>query len=166
MVARWTLDAKAGRKKELVGLLNEWITSVAVVAGLEVSCARVLNHAVGGVESRLELELEVESLSAYEQLMANLPPSHAVWAAKLSSVVVDASTSWTILRVLEVAQPAGEVLPAASVAVTHTRTKGGLYVPVDVEAEAREVEVRAAVVLDWKGDPMILNAGDRLPRFG
>ena len=162
LVARWSVDAKYGSKRAALLLLQEWLAGPAASAGLAADRARLLACTIGGTESRCELELAFDSLSELESFWASLPPKeHSEWQLRFAACVVDASPSWTVLRVMEVGpetpQPAAKEASALLPAVR--RSASGLYLP---EAQAPPA---LPVALDWKGDPISYNPGDKMPRI-
>ena len=161
MVARWTIDARFGCKAAALALLSEWVRDVASQAGLGSSHARLLSCQLGGSESSCEMELCFASLAELEAFFAALPTAeHAAWSARLAPVVVDASPRWTVLRtvVQQLQQPSVSV-PGEEVQPAMRRSAGGLYIPSTAQETAVE-----DVELDWKGDPLVRNKGDRMPR--
>ena len=160
VLARWRLDARFGCKQQVLAALQTWINSVASVAGLDSSSARVASVQLGGRESCCELELSFASLSELEAFWLALPvDAHAAWSRSLAPLVVDASPSWTVLRLAAIdavnTQPI-ETLAASTPALR--RRRSGLFVPESSE-EAASVE------LDWKGEPLIRRPGDKMPRI-
>ena len=179
LVARWSVDAKYGAKRAALALLKEWLAGPAASAGLAADHSRLLACTIGGTESRCELELLFDSLSELESFWASLPPKeHAEWQLRFGACVVDASPSWTILHVMEASVempvPAAaqdspsRPLPAVQEEAEPrlTRTAGGLFI---LQSEGVEVAApstsQQAVELDWKGEPLLRNAGDRMPRI-
>lgn len=178
LVARWTLDARAGCRAEAAALCREWLAEVAAQAdGGLATAGRLLQHQIGGPESRLELELTFESLAQLEAFFGALPSeAHAAWAARVSGVVVDASSHWTVLRLVPLGGGAAEGGAGADAAASFgspaplqqaqvaplRRTPGGLFLPPE-PAGARAAAAAPAPlplppaqppkppVLDWKG---------------
>ena len=163
VVARWTVDCRFGCKLATLQLMSEWLSTVAspVLTGLGTQKAtRLLSEQLGGTEARCELELQFSSLAEMEQFWTQVPQAeHAAWLQRLAANVVDGSTHWTVLREL----PLEEEKPPAVQAAEEPRllrTAGGLFIPqVEAVAAAEEPE------LDWKGEPMTRNAGDKMPRI-
>jgi hypothetical protein len=166
VVARWTVDCRFGCKLATLRLMSQWLSTVAspALAGLgNQRATRVLSVQIGGTEARCELELQFSSLSELEQFWTLVPQAgHAAWLQRLAPNVVDGSTHWTILTEL----PGEEGRAPADQAAEEPRlmrTASGLLIP-QAEAVAAAVE-EPLVELDWKGDPMTRNAGDKMPQI-
>ena len=165
---------------EAVALLQEWVQDIGSEAGLEPSNTAITSGSVGVPESRLELEVSFNSLDELEQFWASIPPiEHKIWSKKLQAVIVDGSPQWEIYRTVEPFPNAPPPPPTAtligslvlasdddvgkyggdqserSLPSVRKETASGLAV-VSSTAEVEEI-------LDWKGDPMKINPGDRLP---
>ncbi len=167
---------------DAVALLQEWVRDIGSRAGLGPSNAAIASGSVGVPESRLELEVTFDTLSELEQFWASIPPdAHRAWSQRLQGMVVHGSPQWEIYRTVE-AFPGGEAPEGAVTAIgagvglvfasgeevgrfgesgepslpsARQETASGLAVVGSVE-EAEEI-------LDWKGDPMKINPGDKLP---
>lgn len=136
----------------------------------------------------MQLEVEFPTLSELEQFWSLIPPGlHKAWSQRLERVIIDGSPTWEIYRTVDAFVDGGEeeeerpatssqpVLPSKSVGKltvassddvekygasrdppsTAKTTQSGLSV-VSTADEAEEI-------LDWKGDPMKINPGDKLP---
>lgn len=184
---------------EALALLQEWVRDVGSQAGFTAQNTRIFSGAIGSPESRLELEVTVESMADLEQLWGAIPADlHAAWSQRARNLLIDGSPRWDVLRTCAVLPEASgaavaAVAPAvaapaasysrpspsgrplrvprgvnpwkaedtqqAELASTPVETLGsGLVVPAPEEHEPD-------VILDWKGDPMIINPGDKLPFF-
>lgn len=103
-----------GSRADAAALLAEWITTIAVPAGLPANSARVLAGAVGAPDGRLELELRLPSISALEGLWSSLPaPAHRAWGERLARHI-DGSPRWEVFYEL----PAGVVGGVAPTSAT------------------------------------------------
>ncbi|KAK2077625.1 hypothetical protein QBZ16_004471 [Prototheca wickerhamii] len=88
----------------------------------------------------LQLELSLSSLEELESLWAAIPPEqHRAWGTRLESLVVHGSPTWRVYRVTSLSAEA----------------LSGL--------EVDEAADDARYMLDWKGDKIKLNPGDKLP---
>lgn len=140
---------------------------------------------MGVKESRLELEVEFETLSELETFWSQIPPTeHRAWGQKLQCIVIDGSPEWQVYRTVDafdtitttstgslalaVGKKQGVILERPSsedmvkyggdnnkVISSGETTESGLSVVTDED----DIET----VLDWKGDPMKINKGDKLP---
>ena len=145
--------------------LREGVLEVATQAGARASDARLLAGQLGAPESRLELELRFDSLSALETFFEQLPgPAHAAWGARLAPVVCDGSPTWRVLRTVsldaDAASPLAAVAVVAAPPLPVRRTDSGLFI---TGTEALPTD--APVELDWKGDPVVWAPGDKRPSF-
>jgi hypothetical protein len=131
----------------------------------------------------LELEVEFETLSELETFWSSIPPTkHRAWGQKLQTIVIDGSPEWQVYRTVDafdtittsstgslgVGEKQGVVLERPSsedmdkyggennnFMSTGETTDSGLSIVTDED----DIET----VLDWKGDPMKINKGDKLP---
>lgn len=163
---------------DAVALLQEWVQDIGSRAGLGPGNVAIASGSVGAPESRLELEVTFASLAELEEFWAAIPPdAHRAWAQRLQDVIVHGSPQWQIYRTVE-AFPGGEPEAASggeeglvfasgeevgrfgeaaepSLPGTSRETASGLAVVGSAE--------EAEVILDWKGDPMKINPGDKMP---
>lgn len=190
VVARWSVDARFGRKGDALELLKEWASAVAPPAAAP---PRLRAAALGAPESRLELELEFTSLADLERFFAELPfAAHKEWGGRFAEVVIDGTPRWEVFTALPVAQELAPAQPPPAAAPAPSDEPesllDSLLASADPEVEsllaganadagaasskAEELAEEAPrppgtkVVLDWKGDPMEILPGDKLPFFG
>ncbi|CAK0783226.1 hypothetical protein CVIRNUC_006425 [Coccomyxa viridis] len=167
----------------------------------------ILSGAVGVPESRIELEVEFDTLAELEHFWAAIPPQdHKAWSQRAQHLIIDGSPKWDIYRTVPVscspstsavasmpratnAAPAEKSAPAAPAKrdrLLEAATKGGVLLSSsdytfqtvgvgDMEAgqdAGGMVQAEPAgetdpdgrrMVLDWKGDPMYINPGDKMP---
>ncbi|KAL0039602.1 hypothetical protein WJX77_003110 [Trebouxia sp. C0004] len=177
--ARWCIDIKYGVKMEAIGLLQEWVQNIGSQAGLTANNTTILSGAVGAPESRLEAEVELGNLAELEAFWGQVPSqAHKAWSQRAQHYLIDGSPQWEVYR--NVSMPA---MPEKGSALSRParepsqQTESGLILP----DSAHSLEVLVAdtapdqaedsaslddnVILDWKGDPMQINPGDKLP-FG
>lgn len=164
---------------EAIGLLQEWVQNIGSQAGLTANNTTILSGAVGAPESRLELEVELGNLAELEAFWGQIPSqAHKAWSQRAQHYLIDGSPQWEVYR--NVSMPA---MPEKGSALSQParessqQTQSGLILP----DSAQSLEVLVAdtapdqagesasmddnVILDWKGDPMQINPGDKLP-FG
>ncbi|KAK9802847.1 hypothetical protein WJX73_007310 [Symbiochloris irregularis] len=94
-------DVKYGVKLEAVALLQEWVRDIGSQAGLQSSPenARIFSGSVGVPESRLELEVEFETLTDVESFWGSIPPAaHKAWSQRMQHYILDGSPTWHIYR--------------------------------------------------------------------
>ena len=99
VLARWLFDCRYGTRTEATALLQEWVATVGARAGCAASNTRLSAGAVGVPESRLELELALPSLAAWEEFLARIDRrEHRAWSERAARLMVDGSTRWEVLR--------------------------------------------------------------------
>ncbi|KAL0045455.1 hypothetical protein WJX82_007122 [Trebouxia sp. C0006] len=177
--ARWCIDIKYGVKMEAIGLLQEWVQDIGSQAGLIANNTTILSGAVGAPESRLELEVELDNLAELEAFWGQIPPqAHKAWSQRAQHYLIDGSPQWEVYRNVSVL-PMPERGSALSRPAREPsqQTESGLILPDSAQSlevlvadtapdQAEEsASVDDNVILDWKGDPMQINPGDKLP-FG
>lgn len=194
--ARWCFDCKYGTKNLGAELLVEWVERIGSMAepGLTSENARISSGSVGSPESRLELEVEFESLESLERFWSSIPvEAHKGWSAKIGEVMIDGSPTWEIYRsidifsrgggsgMLEIATDedikqyanGGESSSSGSTTGVIGRQRARHEMQRDDMARVSKSnssddednggEVGGKTVLDWKGDPMTIRPGDKLP---
>ncbi|KAL6759855.1 hypothetical protein V8C86DRAFT_2565777 [Haematococcus lacustris] len=120
---------------------------------------------------------------------------HKAWSQRLQGLVVDGSPCWQLYHTVDISlpQPPSQQAASASAAGDHTlhaatmagsKTAGGLFIPYptpslpplgtgaekqvkpSTEQSTQQVDdANADVVLDWKGEPMHIRKGDKMPKF-
>ena len=175
--ARWCIDIKYGSKSDAMSLLQEWHRDVGSQAGLSSSNTRLSSGAIGVSETRLEMEVTFDSLDGWEEFLKRIPfESHKAWVQRISSMVVnDGTPRWEVYRVVPLLEssvspavttsskvkvspsppPPPPSFPPVPLPSSPSASSSGLVMIEDAAA--------ADVVLDWKGDPMIINPKDKLP---
>lgn len=164
---------------EAIALLQEWVQTIGSRAGLTDQNATILSGAVGVPESRLELEIELDSLAQLESFWGQIAPqAHKAWSQRAQHFLIDGSPQWEVYRNVSmpaVSEPGQMSLPAAEPAVTQTQAglimpdykqqPQGLVIPENPRDQSDDMDPpqNEDVMLDWKGDPMVVNPGDRLP---
>lgn len=175
------MDIRYGVKLEAVELLQEWVRDVGSKAGLTPDNARINSGSVGVPESKLELEVEFETLAELEQFWAAIPPKlHKPWSQRMQHLVVHGSPTWELYRTVPAFGPQDL---GVSVAASRARAPPALVLasdddvgkyggppapPSTAQTTSSGLSVvsgadEAAQVLDWKGDPMTINPGDKMP---
>lgn len=103
-VARLNLDVRFGHKDEFIALQKKWEENVGKKVGIEKYKQRVLNGSIGALESRFEVEFEVESLADLESVFARLSevPYHREWGKEIEPHVVSGTNRWEIFRVVKI----------------------------------------------------------------
>jgi len=97
--ARWCIDIKYGVKMEALALVQDWIQNVGSAAGLTQENTCLSSGAVGAPESRLELEVEFETLAHVEDFWAAIPPAeHRAWSQRAQNFIIDGSPRWELYR--------------------------------------------------------------------
>lgn len=175
--ARWCIDIKYGVKMEAIGLIQEWVQVIGSQAGLTARNTTILSGAVGAPESRLELEVELDNLAELEAFWGQIPSqAHKAWSQRAQHYLIDGSPQWEVYRNVSVlAMPEKGSALSRPAREPSQQTESGLILPdsahsleVLVADTASDQAEEAAslednVMLDWKGDPMQINPGDKLP---
>jgi hypothetical protein len=136
---------------------------------------------VGGKESALELRVDgFRTLGEVEAFLCGVPRrEHVEWGREFAACVVDGSPEWIVFGVESVDDAADEERDDRDVGLVATTTnavvspKSDVPISVDVDLDFDEAALvpgttlpdGRVVVEDWKGDPMVINPGDRMPRF-
>lgn len=184
--ARWCLDVRYGVKLDAVKLLQQWVRNIGSSAGLTSTNTCINSGSVGSPESRLELEVSFGTLAELEHFWASIPAEqHQQWSKEMQKLIVHGSPVWEIYRTVD-AFPAdiidgqqrklleraddpkslvfaseqeitslGMSLNQPEVPSTSKTTQSGLSIV--------QSEEEADAILDWKGEPMKINPGDKLP---
>lgn len=179
---------------DAVALVQEWVRTIGSQAGLTPSNTAINSGSVGVPESRLELEVEFDSLAQLEDFWASIPPDlHRQWSARVQSMIVDGSPQWEIYRTVpaflspsigtstSTATSTGNKLVFVtneeemktygasnepSLPAISEETPSGLAIVRDVGGSSDGGGAAGGgedVILDWKGEPMKINPGDKLP---
>lgn len=100
-IARWSVDLKFGHKDEALALMKKWETEVGAKSGFDPAKRRLLTGSIGALESRLESEMEVESLAALEKGFAEMAkhPYQKQFGKDLEAHIVSGTNRWEIFRV-------------------------------------------------------------------
>ena len=187
LAARWRVEARFGKKADASRLLKRWARTVGVAAGVSRDRFSVCSGYVGGKESALELRVDgFRSLGEVDAFLCGVPRrEHVEWAREFAACVVDGSPEWIVFGVEGVDDGADEEHDGGAVqqdrnvglvgAMTNAVVSPKSDVPVSVEVDLDFDEAALVpgttlpdgriVVEDWKGDPMVINPGDRMPRF-
>lgn len=173
--ARWCLDIRYGFKVEAVELLQEWVRDIGSQVGLTQFNTQINSGSLGIPESRLEMEIALDSLAELEAFKANIPADlHTAWIRKAQHYIIDGSPSWQVyfscpaLPVLpkdEIIKPTFTSAPEADFRIRPRARPQPQLLPdqaVDFDAALLPSDDQAGPV-DWKGDPMVINPGDKMP---
>jgi hypothetical protein len=181
LAARWRVEARFGKKADATRLLKRWARTVGVAAGVSRDRFTVCSGYVGGKESALELRVDgFRTLGEVEAFLCGVPRrEHVEWGREFAACVVDGSPEWIVFGVESVDDAADEERDDRDVGLVATTTnavvspKSDVPISVDVDLDFDEAALvpgttlpdGRVVVEDWKGDPMVINPGDRMPRF-
>jgi len=169
--ARWCFDAKFGHKQEAIKLLQEWIQKVTEATQSTTGAMQISHGAVGTPESRIELEVELESLAELESFWGSVPSKyHREWANRMQDRIVDGTPQWTVHHVVQLTS---DISSPAEGSVKSKANRSSLPDQILKEMkkqDAQETSEEGVVlggdmknVLDWKGDVMTINPGDVMP---
>ncbi|KAL4545020.1 hypothetical protein Ndes2526B_g02139 [Nannochloris sp. 'desiccata'] len=168
--ARWCLDIKYGAKMEAVALLQEWVREIGSIAGLaeveqfwasippeqhKIWSQKIQTKIVDG-SPQWELYRTVETFSS-----TALPGGTLIIKKKSSRTNSAASTTAQT-------SSGGGLVIASEDDLDKYGAGTEPYIPSASEETASGLAVvrseeEADEILDWKGDPMKINPGDRLP---
>lgn len=100
-IARWTLDARFGKKDECISLMKKWQHEVGNKVGWKE--ARMTTGSIGALESRVEVEIKVKSLAELEQAWGRFAefPFHKQFGKEMEPCIVSGSNKWEIFRPIE-----------------------------------------------------------------
>lgn len=161
--ARWCIDIRYGFKQEASALMQEWVRDVGSKAGLVIERCSVSSGAIGVPESRLELEVLFGTLAEWEGFLSRIPArEHRAWSQRIQSMIVHGSPKWEIYRSIPIAEPI--LLPQSQrdAANESASSKDSMIIKAPDSSPADQ-ETSGEVVLDWKGEPMHIRPGDKLP---
>lgn len=98
--ARWIFDTKYGHKADALRLLDTWIHTIGVEAGLDPNRVSLFTGQLGCPESRCEMHCEqFDSVSELDAFFNALPGAkHKTWGALFAVHVMDGSPTWHVLR--------------------------------------------------------------------
>lgn len=179
--ARWLIDIRYGMKLDAVELLQEWVADIGAQAGLTPFNATISSGAVGVPESRLELEVAFDSIAELEGFWAAIPPErHRAWSQRAQHVIIDGSPQWHVFRTVALSMSMSD--SEVQIVAQPSPTQRPKWVPrqlafdaaqaaADQAAQDTEQQTEAGASsdytgpVDWKGDPMVINPGDKLPFF-
>ncbi len=182
LVARWRVTARFGREDAARDALRRWARAIGVEAGVSSERFEVCSGYIGGRESALEMRVGgFAGLGEVETFLRGVPrDEHKAWAKAFGEYVVDGTPEWVIMEVcgveegdagggsgmvprsssVEAVKAVETDSPAATARTTfEDEIDESLLIPGTTLPDGRKV------VADWKGDPMVLNPGDRMPRF-
>jgi hypothetical protein len=164
-----------------VDLVQEWVRDIGSQAnpGLTPDNTRIHSGSIGSPESRLELEVEFASLDELEKFWASIPSDlHQEWSRNIADVIIDGSPNWQVFRAVD-AFVDGHVVqkqtttssievPSSDDIDMYAKASFGKSMKTVQEMMSEDTEPTPAegqgrIVLDWKGDPMRINPGDKLP---
>ena len=177
--ARWSVVARFGRKAAAREALKTWARTIGAEAGVTSDRFAICSGYVGGRESALEMVVSgFGSLGEVETFLTSVPrEAHVAWGREFAEYVVDGSPEWVVVEVSGVGERGiGEgvdgvraAMPSVSAPSAPTRSRA-TFTPYEEVDESLLVPGTTlpdgrAVVTDWKGDPMVINPGDKMPRF-
>ena len=171
IVARWRVDARFGRKTAATDALREWAREIAPAAGIDPDRFTFYSSHIGGRDCAIEMEIDgFESVGAVDAFFAAIPREpHVEWTRAFAEFVVDGSTEWVIMRTsgagVASSMTKTKTPPARAAAATSVAPASRDVVDEDALVVGQILADGREVVADWKGDPMVLNPGDRMPRF-
>ncbi|CEF99700.1 unnamed product [Ostreococcus tauri] len=172
LCARWTTTARFGEKARARALLDRWARTIGAEAGIARERFEISSGYVGGKESTLEMTVRgFRGLGEVETFFARVPRGkHVEWGKAFATCVVDGSPEWVVMETRGVGVGVGGDekgdADAARDAPAETETKTD-YEDVDESALVPGTTLPDGryVMMDWKGEPMLINPGDKMPRF-
>jgi len=177
--ARWSVLARFGRKAAAREALKTWARTIGAAAGVSSERFSICSGYVGGRESALEMVVSgFGSVGEVETFLTSVPrDAHVAWGREFAEYVVDGSPEWVVVEVSGVSdnRVGGGVdgvraaVPSARAASAPTRSPAApaAYEELDESQliPGTTLPDGRTVVTDWKGDPMVINPGDKMPRF-
>lgn len=170
--ARWCIDIRYGVKVEAVELLQEWVRDIGSKAGLNRFNTQINSGSLGIPESRLEMEIALDSLAELDAFRANIPADlHKAWSQRAQHYIVDGSPSWQVYvscPVLPEEEPIAVSTTSVAEADFRIRPRARPD-PHDLSNQAADFDAVYVAAddqpgpVDWKGDPMVINPGDKMP---
>lgn len=128
---------------------------------------------------KLQLEVEFDTLADLERFWSSIPQgSHQKWSQSIQPLIVDGSPAWEIFRTIETfsskvssdneSKARGSLEMASGDEVQKFGAGAAPSLPTGTQTTASGLSVvensdDADIVLDWKGEPMKINPGDKLP---
>eukprot|EP01025_Chloroclados_australasicus_P044086 TRINITY_DN474_c2_g1_i4.p1 TRINITY_DN474_c2_g1~~TRINITY_DN474_c2_g1_i4.p1 ORF type:complete len:231 (+),score=23.25 TRINITY_DN474_c2_g1_i4:30-722(+) len=174
--ARWCIDVKFGFKGQALESVTDWVQTIGQKAGLSEDNTTIQNGAVGVPESRIELEVAFESIAQLEEFWGKISPTlHKAWSQQAQQFIIDGSPQWQVYRTTnpflrEQQQVYGQTAQQSQDQKQFVEVgDSGLVVPLDMDMKDIDKMVQPQQrndgdqVLDWKGEPMKINPGDKLP---
>ena len=100
MIARWHIDARFGHKQEVLDAVKMWGRDIGSQIGWTPEKVRITTGSIGALESTVEIEVQVEDLTALDQAWKKLGAieAHKQWSKDLEPNVVSATPRWEIYR--------------------------------------------------------------------
>jgi len=113
MIARWTIDARFGRKQAALALMRQWWSDIAPRIGWSRDRARLLTGSLGAAESTIQVEVEIADLAQLDDAWAKLAsvPEQETWAAALEPLVVSGTATWSVYRLVPAGGAPGDAQP-------------------------------------------------------
>jgi len=100
MIARWTVEARFGRKTEALDLLQQWFEQIGSQTDIDISTKRILSGSVGAGEGVIEAEFEIRGLGDLQDFFNKIATikMHAEWGPKMGEVIVSGTANWQVYR--------------------------------------------------------------------
>ena len=180
LVARWRVAARFGRKAAARDALRLWARTIGVKAGVSSERFQVCSGYIGGRESALEMRVGgFGGLGEVETFLRGVPrDEHVEWGKAFGEHIVDGTPEWVIMEVCGVedgvggdgsgvvgASSSSSAETAETVSAARTTYQDDDEIDESLLIPGTTLPDGRRVVADWKGDPMVLNPGDRMPRF-
>ncbi|AKT39332.1 hypothetical protein [Chondromyces crocatus] len=102
-IARWHFTAREGQTNACITHLRKWAIDVGDRIGWKPSAIRFIQGAIGEGEGRIELEVQLDSLSDLEGAWSDMKgvPYHAQHQRELEGLLVPGSVHWTVHRIVD-----------------------------------------------------------------
>lgn len=98
IIARWQVNARFGRKQELIEEIKQWWTTI----GREIGQTEftILTGSVGAAESLVTVDVRCRDMAELEQQWDKLAQrsDHRQFASRIEPLLVSGSTRWEIFR--------------------------------------------------------------------
>jgi hypothetical protein len=101
IVARWYVNARFGKKQELLKELQDWWASIGKEIGQ--TDYTILKGSVGAAESLITVDVRCRDMAELHEQWDKLGKraDHADFSRRIEPLLVSGSTRWEILRVVQ-----------------------------------------------------------------
>jgi hypothetical protein len=103
IIARWCYTARFGMKTESINHLKLWVDKIGSQAGCNWENTRIITGSIGTLESHVEMELTLDSITHLDNFFSKIPGiEHVLWGKEMSKYITDGTTRWEVLRIKKI----------------------------------------------------------------